>query len=251
MDRNILLILEFDGTDFFGWQYQPGQRTVQGVLEETLRKMLNEKIKVRGSGRTDAGVHALGMPANFRTRHSIPTEGLVKGLNSLLPRDIRAISARDVPYEFCARRWARGKRYRYQIWNAPQPSALERNRSWWIPEPLDVEAMNRASRALLGRHDFSAFRASGCSANHPIRELREIAIYREGPKVILEFEGTAFLRHMVRNLVGSLIEVGKKNRPEEWIARVLESKNRKEAGVTAPPQGLYLLYVNYQFPEEN
>ncbi len=252
LSRNILLTIEFDGTNFVGWQIQKEQRSVQQDLRDTLRQFLQDpELRITGSGRTDAGVHALGMGVSFKTTHTIPLRGLVLGLNSQLPLDIVALDAREVPDDFCARHWARGKRYRYKVWNSPLPSALQRKRAWHIHSPLDLRAMYEGSRALLGRHDFSAFRAAGCSATHPFRDIYEISISRQASEVFLEFEGSAFLRYMVRNLAGSLLEVGKGTKPPEWIAELLASKDRSLGAPTAPATGLYLVGVNYNLPPKS
>ncbi len=249
LSRKILITFEFDGTGYAGWQLQPTQRTVQGVLEEALREVLQDPdLRVTGSGRTDAGVHALGMCATFTTLLPIPLEGLVRGVNNKLPEDLQILQAREVPTAFCARRWSKGKLYRYRIWNHLRPSALERDRAWHIFDPLDIKQMREGAKHLLGRHDFSAFRASGCSSTHPIRELYDIRIFQEGSMVTIEVSGSAFLRHMVRNLVGVLVPVGKGLRPPEWVREVIQSGQRGKGGPTAPPQGLYLVEVYYNFP---
>jgi tRNA pseudouridine38-40 synthase len=250
LERNILLTIEFDGSDFVGWQIQHEQRTVQGELTEIMRQMLKEpELRLTGSGRTDSGVHALGMAANFRTRHTIPLEGLVFGLNANLAPDIAILNARSVPLDFCARRWSMGKRYRYQIWNHRLPSALERKRAWHIHQELDLDKIYEASRYVLGRHDFSAFQASGCAAHHPIRDIYDISISRKGYMISFEFEGSAFLRHMVRNMVGAFVEVGKTIREPSWIEQLLLSRDRNQGSITAPAHGLYLVAVHYTFPD--
>lgn len=244
-----MITLEFDGTDFSGWQIQPGRRTVQSVLEEALRELLNDpNLRIMGSGRTDAGVHALGMCASFNTTLDIPLEGLVRGVNAKLPEDVQILQAREVPPAFCARRWSRGKRYRYRVWNHHRSSPLERDRSWYVFDPLDLDLMREGARYLLGRHDFSAFRASGCSSTHAVRDIYDIRIFREGSVVSIEVSGSAFLRHMVRNIVGALVPVGKKIHPPEWINEILQSGVRGKGGKTAPPQGLYLVELFYEFP---
>lgn len=249
MLRNILLTVEFDGTNFSGWQIQKDQRSVQQDLRDTLRQMLQEpELHVTGSGRTDAGVHALGMGVSFKTHHSIPLEGLVLGLNSLLSSDIVVLTAREVPIDFCARYWARGKQYRYYIWNHERPSALSRCRAWHVRDALELDKMIQASQFLLGRHDFSAFRAAGCASKHPVREIYDIHIHREGAMVVMDYSGSAFLRHMVRNLAGALVEVGKGIQPPEWIPLLLASRDRKQGARTAPAHGLYLVCVNYNLP---
>lgn len=252
MSRNILLTIEFDGTDFAGWQVQPDQRTVQGELETILRRMFRHPtLRITGSGRTDAGVHALGMNVSFTIDHEIPPAGLLRGLNSQLPPDIAVLHARDVPDAFCARRWSKGKIYRYRIFQSRIRSTLERKRAWHIHEPLDLDAMREAASHLLGRHDFSCFRASGCTSKHATRDIHKITIYREGPHIHIEVAGSAFVRHMVRNIVGCLAEVGKGLHPPSWMREVLRSRNRSRGASTAPAHGLYLLCVHYNLPPES
>ena len=247
--RKILLLLEYDGTHFAGWQYQTDKRTLQGEMERVLREMLQEpNLRLNASGRTDAGVHALGMPAAFLTQKTIPLENLVLGLNAQLPHDIAVLQAREIPINFCPRHRSKGKRYRYRVWNHPLRSALLRDHSWHIYTPLDIEAMREGASHLLGRHDFSAFQASGCAASHPIRDIHNIRIYREGHAIFFEFDGTAFLRHMVRNLVGTLVMIGKGQREPAWVKEVIASRDRRKGGKTAPAGGLYLVCVHYQLP---
>lgn len=247
--RKILLTIEFDGSDFAGWQLQADLRTVQGEIETVLRRMFREPhLRVKSSGRTDSGVHALGMCAVFTFQHPLPLDGLVRGMNAQLPRDITILHAREVPASFCPRHASKGKVYRYRLWNHPLRSSLEHRYSWHISDPLDLGAMQEAARFLLGRHDFSSFRASGCTATHPIREMYDIRIAREGSLVLLDFDGSAFLRHMVRNLTSALISVGRSDKPPSWLAEILAAKDRRLAPQTAPAQGLYLLHVRYNLP---
>ena len=249
MAKNILLTLEYDGSEFHGWQVQPNTRTVQRELEAILRLMYDDdELRVTGSGRTDSGVHALGMGATFMATKDIPMEGLVRGLNSQLPKDIVILTAREVPATFCARHSAQGKRYRYKIWNTLRRPAIERKRTWHISDPLDIFAMQKAASYLIGRHDFSSFRGAGCASKHPHRDLHEISIFQEGSMIVVEVNGSAFLRHMVRNIVGCLVDVGKGVRPPEWMDEVLKSKNRSKASLTAPAQGLYMVFVRYTLP---
>lgn len=247
--RNILLYLEFDGRSFRGWQVQPDTRTVQGEVEKILRIMFDEpELRVMGCGRTDAGVHALAMAVTFQAKRVIPCEGLVKGLNSQFPPDIVALSAREVPSGFCARHSSLGKHYRYQIWNHSRASTHARYYSWHIRDPLNIDALREGASYLVGRHDFSSFRASGCSSKHAVRDLWDIKIYQKGYFVFIEFYGSAFVRHMVRNLVGSLHEVGLNNHPPEWIHEVLRARNRQKASITAPANGLFMVSVDYKLP---
>tara|TARA_B100000609_G_scaffold199544_1_gene203933 strand:+ start:2768 stop:3670 length:903 start_codon:yes stop_codon:yes gene_type:complete len=249
--RTILLTLEYDGTEFSGWQIQPDCRTIQGELIKALETILQEEDKkVTGSGRTDAGVHALGMCASFKTEKDIRLEALVRGLNSMLPYDISILTAREVPAGFCARRNSKGKRYRYKIWNTLRRPALERLRAWHVYKPLDVDAMREGASYLLGRHDFSSFRASKCTAKHPTRDIWNITVKREGHFVVIEVFGSAFLRHMVRNIAGNLMVVGAGEHPPEWIGELLRSRDRRKGAKTAPPHGLYMLHVNYDLPPD-
>lgn len=246
--RTIKLVLEYDGTDFAGWQVQPAQRTIQGELEAGLFRLLGESIRVHGAGRTDAGVHALGQVVSFLTQSKAPLKAFREGLNSQLPRDMVVLSAEEVEEGFHARRSARGKRYRYKILNRQVPSPLLRRFAWWQPRPWDIEKIKAAVPFLLGEHDFSSFRASDCQAKHAVRTMRSIEVERQGDEIDLTFEATAFLKHMVRNLVGTLREVALGEREPEDIERLLLARDRRLAGSTAPPQGLTLLEVFYEPP---
>jgi tRNA pseudouridine38-40 synthase len=240
------LILEYDGTDFVGWQVQPNGRSVQAVVEEALRKLLDTRVNVAAAGRTDSGVHAEGQVASFVTDRHLPLKAYVQGLNSELPDDVSVVSAEEVPVEFDPRRWALGKRYRYRISNRPARSALWRRTHWQVFQPLDFPAMVEAAAHLIGKHDFSAFRASDCEATNPVREVRNVMVHLgERGAIEIEVEGTAFLKHMVRNFAGALVEVGRRKRPAGWIAEVLASKDRTLAGPTAPAHGLTLVEVLY------
>jgi tRNA pseudouridine38-40 synthase len=240
------LILEYDGTRYVGWQVQRNGRSVQAELQEALGKLLGGPVEVTAAGRTDSGVHATGQVVCFDTERQLPLKAYWRGLNGLLPEDIAVVRAEEVPAEFDPRRWSRGKRYRYRVSNRSTRSPLRRHTHWELYAPLDVEAMTRAATHLLGRHDFSAFRASDCQAAHAVREVRRLEVEgRVGDAVSFVVEGTAFLKHMVRNLVGTLVEVGKGRRPEAWVAEVLASGDRTLAGPTAPAQGLVLEEVFY------
>lgn len=240
------LTLEYDGTEYVGWQVQPNGVSIQTEVEKALRTLLGEAVQVSSAGRTDAGVHALGQVVAFSTTRVLPRKAYERGLNGILPADIAVVRAEAVPDEFDPRRWATGKRYRYQLSNRRVRAPLRRRTHWELFAPLELEPMQQAAQLLLGRHDFSAFRASDCEAKTPVRELREVAITgREGDAIWFELEGTAFLKHMVRNVVGTLVEVGRGKREPEWVGEVLESRNRTLAGPTAPPQGLVLVEVTY------
>jgi tRNA pseudouridine38-40 synthase len=239
------LTLEYDGTGFVGWQLQPNGRSVQEELEKGIARLCGEPVRVTGAGRTDAGVHARGQVASLRAPRELPLKAWTAGLNALLPDDVACIRAEIAPDGFDARRWARGKRYSYAILQTAVRSPLERARAWEIRRPLDVEAMRRAAPALIGMHDFSALRASDCPARTTLREVRRLEIRERGPRVELIVEATAFLKHMVRNIVGTLVEVGHGRRDAGSLAALLESRDRTRAGPTAPPHGLTLEEVFY------
>jgi len=239
------LIVEYDGTDFVGWQRQPNGRSVQEVLEDALEELLGGPVTAAAAGRTDAGVHALGQVVAFDAPRALPAKAYVRGLSSLLPADVAVVAAEEVPDGFDPRRWATGKRYRYLVSRRSGRSPLLRRTHWEIFTPLGVEAMRAAAEPLLGTHDFSSFRAADCEAPHPRRTLRELGLLEEGEVLRIEVEGTAFLKHMVRNIVGSLVEVGRGKRPPGWVGEVLAAKDRTLAGPTAPAHGLTLVSVSY------
>lgn len=243
--RNIRLLLEYDGTDYAGWQLQPGERTLQGALEEALSALVKAPVRVNASGRTDAGVHALGQVANFHTESTAPLKAFVRGTNALLPRDVSVRRADEVPLDFDSRRSARGKTYRYRIQNAPTPSALARRTSWWLSGALDAEAMQRAAQALVGCHDYEAFRSAGCDAAHANREIYSAQVRREGEFIDFTVRGSGFLRHMVRIIAGTLVEVGFGRMDAAEMPALLASRDRNLAGMTAPAQGLTLIEVYY------
>ncbi|MDG4563377.1 MAG: tRNA pseudouridine(38-40) synthase TruA [Candidatus Competibacter sp.] len=242
----VALGIQYDGVGFRGWQAQPaGVRTVQASLERALAKVADHPVGLTCAGRTDAGVHAVGQVAHFDTRAIRSTRAWVRGGNAHLPPDLSLSWACEVPDDFHARFSATARRYRYLIYNHSQRSALWRGRAVWHYRPLDVARMHAAGQMLIGKHDFNAFRAAECQARHPIREILELVVWRQGDGVLLEIEANAFLHHMVRNIVGVLLAIGVGDRPIEWVAEVLESRDRTQAGVTAPAEGLYLLAVRY------
>ena len=242
----ISLLLEYDGTDFVGWQVQPNGRSVQEEVERALGVVCATPIRVIAAGRTDSGVHALGQVASFIPPVERPMVAFEKGLNGLLPRDVAVREARIRTPGFDARRSARGKLYRYRIANLPARSPLTSRQSWQVFPPLDVEAMRRAATHLIGTHDFAAFRAANCEAQTTVRTMRRLEVRGEsGGEIAIEVEASAFLKHMVRNLVGTLVEVGFGLRTPENVAEVLAQKDRTLAGRTAPPQGLCLVEVYY------
>lgn len=249
--RHIRLVVEYDGTALCGWQRQANGPTVQGHLEAALGKLLAHEVAVVGASRTDAGVHARGQIASFRTERAIPLHGIRRGLNSLLPPAIAVADAAEVPDDFHPRFSATGKHYRYLVLTCGERSPRWRDRAWHHPGALRVAAMRQAAAALTGEHDFAAFRAAGCTAKRTIRRIDEIVISggeaEAGNPCLVAFDvrGNAFLRNMVRIVVGTLVEVGAGRRPVEQVAEILASRDRTRAGITAPPQGLELMSVRY------
>lgn len=249
MKRNIKLILEYDGTNYHGWQSQaaPGLDipTIQDTLERALKTLSGEDVKTYSSGRTDAGVHALGHVANFGTTSGIPPKAWAPALNHLLPPDIRVLESREVPQDFHSRYSALAKTYRYRILNRRAPTALYRHHAWHVNLPLNVARMRRAVAFLVGKHDFSAFRGAGCSAKTPVRTMKSALIRKTGEFIDISLEADAFLQYMVRNITGTLVEVGLGRFTPEDVQRMLASRDRTLSGRTAPPQGLYLIEVSY------
>ena len=242
---NIKLTLEYDGTDYHGWQVQPNGKTIQEVLEHALGEILQEKVRLHGSGRTDAGVHAMGQVANLVCSRDIDLWKLQRGLNGLTSRDIVVKKAETVSDSFDARRDARKRVYEYRIWNHPWPSVFHRRFAYHVHYPLKRSAMEESIRVLEGEHDFSSFQASGCDAAHPIRRIYRNSIEVRDNLLVFRIEANAYLRHMVRNIVGTLIEVGREERSPADMAKLLMAKDRTQAGPTAPPQGLFLVEVEY------
>jgi len=244
--RHIRLVVEYDGTELHGWQRQHGAPTVQQHLEEALGKLLQHETQVSGASRTDAGVHARGQVASFRTEREIPLHGIRRGLNSMLPDSIAIRDASEVPDDFNPRFSATGKHYRYTILTAQDRSPRWRTRAWHHPDALNVSAMHDAARALIGEHDFAAFRAAGCTAKTTLRRVDSIAMTRLQPHLLdIDIRGNAFLRQMVRIIVGTLAEVGSGRRSVGQMAEILALKDRKQAGITAPAHGLELIQVHY------
>jgi tRNA pseudouridine38-40 synthase len=242
---NIKLTVEYDGTNYCGWQTQPNGASVQSVLEQAVSTFLGTPTRVIGSGRTDAGVHALGQVVSFFGDCNFELHRLIRGLNALTPRDVTIKEAEIVPDAFDARRDGRSRIYKYYILNRSTPSPFHLNRAWHVHERLDLEAMREAIGCLSGEHDFSSFQAAGCEAAHPIRRVYRNSLERRGDSLIYTIEATAFLRHMVRNIVGTMVEVGRGARNAESVKKLLEARDRTKAGVTAPPHGLFLVKVNY------
>ncbi len=244
--RNIRLILAYDGSRYHGWQRQPNGITIQEVIEEKIQVMAGDAVSLIASGRTDAGVHAINQVCHFKTRSSIDPPILKKGLNSLLPGDIHIIDAEDVPLDFHARYDAKSKTYEYRVLNMEDPDIFQRKYVWHIRMPLDVEEMEKCVALLLGTNDFSSFKSSGSGNTNPVRSVLNAGIC--GPeKGLLRFiiEADGFLRHMVRSIVGTLVEAGLGKINDSRFKEIIESKNRSLAGVKAPAQGLFLMKVLY------
>jgi tRNA pseudouridine38-40 synthase len=245
LSRRWRIVVEYDGTDFSGWQRQIGQRTIQETLEGAIRDMTGETVFVRGAGRTDAGVHANGQVASFDLALHIPPHGLLRGLNSILPPDLALVDVAEAAPDFDARFSARGKIYRYTIWNHFVRSPRLVRTAWHVRQPVDTDAVRRAAAALVGEHDFRAFRASDCDRKTTNRIVRRLDVDRQGPLITVDIEATAFLKNMVRIVVGTLVDLGRGRIPEDAPTRMLAGGDRSAGGMTAPAAGLTLLRVIY------
>ncbi len=244
--KNFRLTIEYDGARYHGWQRQKKDITIQATIEEALALITRQKISLIGSGRTDAGVHALGQVANFKCHTRLDADTFQKALNSLLPDDIVIKACHEMPLEFHARYDVKSKVYQYRIINRPLPSALMRCYTWHIRSPLNTGAINHALKGLLGCHDFKAFEATGSPRSHTRRTiLRADWIVEKEDIHCFYIEADGFLRYMVRNLVGTLVDVGLNKKTVQAFQEILSSRNRSQAGATAPPQGLYLSQVKY------
>jgi tRNA pseudouridine38-40 synthase len=241
----IAMGVEYDGTDFHGWQYQGDVRSVQECLEAALSKVADHPVVVHCAGRTDTGVHATGQVVHFETRAQRTSRSWVLGTNVNLPGDVSVSWAREMPEDFHARFSAIGRHYRYSILNRGTRSALWRERATWIHQPLDEKTMQSAAGHLLGTHDFTSYRALACQAKHPVRTIHRLDVARKGELITLEVHADAFLHHMVRNIAGVLIAIGKGEQQASWSREILQLKDRTRGGVTAPPQGLCLSRVDY------
>jgi tRNA pseudouridine38-40 synthase len=243
--RRIKLVLEYDGTAFHGWQSQKNASAVQDLLQAKLTVLLKEDVKIAGAGRTDAGVHARGQVAAFSTASDKPCAKMLAGLNGLLPRDVRVRSCEEAPEAFDPRRDPLSKTYRYVWWDGPSHPPFWRRYSWHARQKLDDAAMAAAAAQLVGEHDFSSFRASGCTAKTPVRRILKSTVVRKGERVTFEIQGTAFLHQMVRIIAGTLYDVGIGARAAASLGALLQARDRKQAGKTAPPEGLILWNVEY------
>ncbi|HTR44075.1 MAG TPA: tRNA pseudouridine(38-40) synthase TruA [Thermodesulfovibrionales bacterium] len=254
--RKIKLTIQYDGSSYHGWQVQPQGTTIQGLLEEVIGEITGERPQVTGSGRTDAGVHALGQVASFDSGSVLANDVLRRALNALLPRDVRITAVEDAPADFHPRYDAARKRYFYLVANTGTVPVFIDRYVWWLRARLDVEQMREAAVFLRGEHDFSAFRGAGCAAKDPVREVYSLEVERfdrmeslfagfPGPFVKISAEANGFLRHMVRNIVGTLAEVGRGRMRPEAVEEILLSGERRLAGPTAPARGLFLEEVSY------
>ena len=242
----IALGIEYDGSAFRGWQTQPGDRTVQDALEAALARIAGVPINLVCAGRTDAGVHATGQVAHFDSPVQRPLTAWVRGVNTFLPEAVSVLWAQPVADDFHARFSAFGRRYRYILLNRAQRPGVGQGRVGWDHHALDVAKMQQAAELIRGEHDFSAFRAAQCQAKTPVKTMREVSIRRLGELIVFEFEASAFLHHMVRNLVGSLVYIGQGRKPVAWMSELLAMKDRKLSTPTFSAAGLYLVGVRYE-----
>lgn len=245
--KNIKLVMEYDGTGFAGFQIQPSGRTVQGVLQEALKRLTGEPVKLIGAGRTDAGVHARGQVANFQTESSIPGERFAPALNGgrCMPGDLRILESSEAPPEFHARYSATRKTYEYLVYRKTEGAVMHRDHALILTEALDLDAMREAAAYLMGTHRFKSFCASGSGVKRLVRTVKELAVEERGEWLKFTVTADGFLYHMVRNIVGTLLLVGEGKISPEDVKTILESEDRRRAGPTAPAQGLYLVRVEY------
>jgi tRNA pseudouridine38-40 synthase len=237
--------IEYDGTRFCGWQRQDHGLSIQAAVEDAFSRVAAEPLNVGSAGRTDAGVHATGQVAHFDTNARRELRSWLLGANSNLPTDVSVTWVQEMPASFNARYSAFARTYHYLILNQAVRSALQRDRAWWVHGDLDLAAMQAATPPMLGEHDFSAFRAAQCQARSPVRDLQALDVRRSGPFILVECRANAFLHHMVRNIVGSLVRIGRGEAPPDWLRSVLDSRDRRAAGMTAAACGLYLTRVHY------
>ena len=244
--KNIRLTIEYDGKDFNGWQKQPNKLNIQGEIERAIEEITGEKVDLIASGRTDAGVHALAQMANFKTNSKLPVEKYPIALNTKLKKSIRIQKAEEVEENFHSRYHCKQKTYRYVINNSEQGSSIYRNLEYFIPNKLDVEKMQEAVKYFEGEHDFRAFKASGTSSKSSVRTIYKTKVEKQGDRIVIELTGNGFLYNMVRIIAGTLVEVGLGKIEPNEIPEIIEKGERARAGKTLPPQGLYLVKVEYQ-----
>jgi len=246
--NRLALSVEYDGTAYCGWQIQPHAPSIQQSLNEAISRVADEPVHCVGAGRTDTGVHASGQVVHFDSVAERSPRSWLLGINSNLPADINLLSVWPVDNEFHARFTAFRRAYRYVILNRSVRSALARDRAWWVRPALDVERMADAACRLLGEHDFSSFRASACQAHSAVRDLQRLTVENTGDRISIECEANAFLHHMVRNIVGSLVRVGRGEADADWLSDLLQQRDRRLAGATAPACGLTLTRIDYPPP---
>jgi tRNA pseudouridine38-40 synthase len=235
--RHVRLVVEYDGTEYAGFQIQPERPTVQGVLEQALQELLGRRHRIHAASRTDAGVHACGQVVSFTTEHAIPLERIGQALNEHLPADVVVTAADEAPPGFHPRFQARCKQYRYRLLARPLPSAFLGRHAWHLQQPVDVAAMQQAAATLVGKHDFAAFCASGSAVRNTVREIYELTVRPAGEIIEIDVRGNGFLYMMVRIIVGTLVEVGRGRMAPEQMAAILQSRDRRQAGPTAPARG--------------
>ena len=244
----IALGIEYQGEAFYGWQIQKGRDTVQGVLQQALSSIAQHAVQLYCAGRTDRGVHALGQIAHFDTTATRPINAWVRGANTRLPKTVPIQFAQEVDGQFHARFSAKSRIYRYVIANQPNRPALLRNNVTWYPQPLNIDAMQKACSCLIGEHDFSSFQSAECQSSIPMRRILSLSVSKTHHYVIIDIEANAFLHHMVRNIAGTLLTIGLNEQPFTWMEKVLLAKDRRAAGETAPANGLYFVQPCYPAP---
>lgn len=242
--RNIKITVQYNGSNYCGWQEQPNALGIQGNIEYAIKEITKEKVKVNGSGRTDAGVHAIGQVANFKTKSKIDVSKIPDALNSKLPKDISIIDAEEVDEDFHARYSAKGKIYRYLVYNSRYRNPILKDISYQVKYDLNFDKMKKEAESLIGTHDFCGFMSSGSSVKDTVRTIKNVKIEKEGDLIVFEFEGNGFLYNMVRIISGTLIDIGR-GKIEENMEEIIKSKNRSKAGHTAPGHALFLKKVFY------
>ena len=243
--RNIKLTIEYDGKEYSGWQAQPNKTSIQGEIQKAIKIVTGEEVELIGSGRTDAGVNAFAQVANFKIESNFPIEKMATAINSQLKTSIRIKTAEEVPEDFHSRYHCHKKTYAYIIDNSDQGTAIYRNITYHVKEPLNIEAMQKAASYLVGEHDFSSFKSSGTSSKSSVRIIYSAQVLKEQDRVVIMLTGNGFLYNMVRIIAGTLVEIGKGDKNPEEMQNILEAKNRGLAGKTLPPQGLFLMEVSY------